>query len=241
MDCDVLSRYLDLYLDGELAIEERSEVEAHVRTCDACRTVVTSEARFRAVLRQHLLSVRAPGSLREQVRERLEVRRRPVLTAWMPPLAYAAAVAGVAVLGYVVIATYPKAPDPVAGAVAAHVAASGPEVSGDRDQVDSFLRTHAPFSYRLPLQDGEGIRLVGARVTRLNGIPAVVYQYDRGGRRFSVAQYQPPEGVDEVPPRMDHQDGYTVATYPDRGLVQTLVGDLPDGEISRIVPAAWSR
>ena len=101
MDCDVLSRYLDLYLDGELAIEERSEVEAHVRTCGACRAVVTAEARFRAVLRQQLLSVRAPGSLREQVRERLAARRRPVAMAWMPPLAYAAAVAAVAVLGYV--------------------------------------------------------------------------------------------------------------------------------------------
>jgi anti-sigma factor (TIGR02949 family) len=241
MDCETLSRYLDLYLDGELAVEERVEVEAHVRGCDACRRIVTGEARFRAVLRQQLLSVRAPGSLREAVHERLASRRRHSPLNWMPTLAYAAAVAGVAVLGYAVIATYPKAPDPVAGAVAAHVAASGPEVSGDREQVESFLRTHAPFSYRLPLADREDIRLVGARVTRLNGLPAVVYQYEAGGKRFSVAQYQPPEGGGEVAPRLDHQDGYTVATYPDRGLVQTLVGDLPDGEVSRIIPAAWGR
>ena len=26
-----------------------------------------------------------------------------------------------------------------------------------------------------------------------------------------------------------------------RGLVQTLVGDLPDGEVSRIIPVAWGR
>lgn len=241
MDCDALSRYLDLYLDGELALEERAEVEAHVRGCGACREVVTAEARFRAVLRQHLLSVRAPGSLREQVRERLMMaRRRPSPAVWTPPLAYAAAVACVAVLGYMVIATYPKSPDPVAGAVAAHVAASGLEVSGDRSQVESFLNANAPFSYRLPVPEQDGIRLVGARVTRLNGLPAVVYQYDTGGRRFTVAQYRAPEGVEEVPAHLDHRDGFTVATYPDRGLVQTLVGDLPDGEVSRIVPAAWT-
>ncbi len=241
MDCNTLARYLDLYLDGELAAEERGEIETHVRGCEACRRLVQGEARFRAVLRQQLLSVRAPGSLHRQVREHLESRRRFARASWGMPLAYAAAVASVAVLGYAVVATYPKAPDPVAGAVAAHVAASGPEVSGDRQQVDTFLKANAPFSYRLPLQEREGLRLVGARVTRLNGIPAVLYQYDAGGRRFTVAQYPPPTGSGEVSPRLDHRDGYTVATYPDQGLVQTLVGDLPEGEVSRIVPAAWSR
>ncbi len=240
MECDVLSRYMDLYLDGELAVQERVEVETHIRGCEGCRRFVTGESRFRAVLRQQMLAVRAPGSLRDQVTEKLKGHRRSSTPAWRPSIAYAAAVAGVAILGYLVIATYPKAQDPVAGAVAAHVASTGLEMSGDRDQVETFLRLHAPFSYRLPVADREGIRLVGARVTRLNGLPAVVYQYDAGGKMFSVAQYRIPEGAAEVQPRLDHQDGFTVATYPDRGLIQTLVGDLPDGEVSRIVPAAWT-
>lgn len=241
MDCDALTRYLDLYLDGELAPEERVEVEAHLRSCDGCRGVASSESRFRASVRQHLLSVRAPRSLRDSVRQRLLERRQASPLAWMPPLAYAAAVAGVAVMGYLVVGTWPKAPDPVQGAVAAHVAVSGPEVSGDREQVESFLRTRAPFPYRLPLTEQADLRLVGARVTRLSGVPAVVYLYDAGGRRFSVAQYLPPEGVEPPAAHLDHRDGYTVATYPDRGLVQTVVGDLPEGELSRIVPAVLGR
>jgi anti-sigma factor (TIGR02949 family) len=241
MDCDALMRYLDLYLDGELAPEERAEVDAHLRTCPGCSGIATAENRFRGLVRQHLQSVRAPRSLRNAVQERLVERRRGAPATWMPPLAYAAAVAGIAVLGYAVIATYPKAPDPVLGAVAAHVAVSAPEVSGDREQVESFLRTRAPFPYRLPVAERDDVRLVGARVTRLSGVPAVVYLYDAGGRRFSVAQYLPPEGAEPPAARLDHRDGYTVATYPEGGLVQTLVGDLPDGEVSRIVPAVLTR
>lgn len=241
MECDSLSRYVDLFLDDELADAERTEVEQHLRRCEPCRDAVNRESRFRSSLQQAMRAVRAPNSLREQVTARIRegaVARTP---RWVPTLAYAAGIAAVAALGYALVATTMSSPEPEQRVLAIHRESRDTEVLGDRGRVESFLRARAPFAFRLPIQESEGVRLVGARIARLDGVPAVVYLYDAGGRHFTVAQYPAPSGWRPGPARVGHRDGFTVATYGDSGLVQTVVGDLPEREFSRIVPAAWGR
>jgi hypothetical protein len=88
--------------------------------------------------------------------------------------------------------------------------------------------------------DREGVRLLGARVTQLaSGTPAVVYLYDVGGRRITVAQYPLPDGEAPSGLRLNRKDGLTVATFPAGGLVQTLVGDVPEREVPNILPASF--
>jgi len=234
MNCDVLDRYLDLYLDGELAAEERAEVEVHLRACGPCREAATIEARLRAAVRQTLLSVRAPGSLHEAVAQRVRDGRLPVHRTTLI-VAYAAVVTVVAGAGYGAVAFF-SATSPADDAVAVHLAASGSEVLGDRGQVTEFLKTHAPFAFQLPLEDREGVRLVGARVTTLGAVPAVVYLYDVDGQRVSVAQY--PQGdLAEDHVRLDRRSGVTVASWfrpvmpvrkvVTRSLRGMLLGEMP--------------
>ncbi len=241
MDCEVLSRYLDLYLDGELALEERAEVEAHVRTCDECKTAISLETRFRAALRQSFSTIRAPGSLHEGVARRLREHRAGSRTpAWGPSLAYAATLLVVAGAGYAFLTMTASPPDPASSVVAAHTASSGTEVYGDVERVSTFLKEHAPFQAHVPIGDREGLRLIGARVTQLaSGTPAIVYLYDLGGRRMTVAQYPAPEGAAPSGVRLGRQDGLTVVTFPEGGLVQTLVGDVPEREVPKIIPASF--
>jgi len=241
MDCSSLSRYVDLFLDGELASQERAEVEQHLRTCEPCRDAVNRESRFRASLRQAMQAMRAPGSLHEQVAARIREGGAPRLPRWAPTLAYAAGVAVIAALGYLLVGTTLSTEGPELRALAIHQESQNTEVLGDRGRVESFLKARAPFAYRLPVEERDGVRLVGARLARLDGVPAVVYLYDASGRRFSVAQYPAPEGWHPGPAHVGHRDGFTYATYGDSGLVQTVVGDLPEPEMSRIVPAAWGR
>jgi len=238
MNCDVLGRYLDLYLDGELALEERAEVEAHLRACEQCRQAATHEARFRAAVRHALLTVRAPRSLHEQVARRLRARASEQPRFNMA-LAWAASIAVVVGVGYggVVILS---SDDPLDDVVAVHAASSGSEVYGDMEHVNAFLRQHAPFTYRVPFVDRDGLRLVGARVTRVAALPAIVYLYDFKGRRISVAQYPLSDPAQPAGVRVDHRDGYTVATWRDSGLQQAVVGDAPDREVMQILPAAWA-
>lgn len=236
MTCEEAIRYEDLYLDGEMAPEERLRMEAHLAACPRCRNRVTEWIRFRALVRQRLGEVRAPGSLRESVIHRLRTHRAP---ARRRTLALAASLVLALPLGWVL---WPRPDDlkPLEDhAVAAHLAVSGPEVQGDRATVVSFLQGRVPFPVRIPLPDQQGVRLLGARIARVGARPAVVYLYDASGHPLSVTQYAP-EGED-LPrsPRIGQRDGLTVVTYPAEGLVQTVVGDLPESAVTGIVPAAW--
>lgn len=239
MDCETLVRYLDLYLDGELALEERAEVEAHLKDCPGCHESAASEVRFRTSLRQALLSARAPASLREQVARRLRQESAAGNARYLPSLLAAAAVLMIAVMGYGVVSMTSVPADPVQDAVEVHRLSSDSEVFGSRDQVLGFLRTHAPFPFRVPIPDGEDARLVGARVTRLGASPAVVYLYDVAGRRVTIAQYPAPGPDGDRGVRLDRRAGYVVATYGDQGLTQTVVSDLPDREVRRFLPASY--
>ncbi len=240
MDCETLARYLDLYLDGERALEERAEVESHLKGCPGCQEAAAAEVRFRTGLRQALLSARAPASLREQVSRRLQQEVSAAGNArFLPALLAAAAVLMIAVVGYGVLALWTVPEDPVQDVVEAHRVSSDSEVFGDRDQVLGFLRAHAPFRFRVPVPDGEDARLVGARVTRFGASPAVVYLYDVGGRRVTIAQYPAPDTGPGPGLRLDRRAGFVVATYGDQGLTQTVVSDLPDREVRRFLPASY--
>jgi len=238
MDCDVLERYLDLYLDGELAMEERAEVEAHLRSCETCRLAAARETRLRSMVRDSVLSVKAPRRLHEQVQRRLRDRAALGERRLGAVVTFAAAAAVVAFAAYGYLALMPQG-DPLEEAVAAHEAAAGSEVYGDVERVTAFLREHAPFSFRLPIQEREGLRLVGARVTRLGSTPAILYQYDMGGRRLSVAQF--PAASQDAPKGVhtDRRRGYTVATWRELGLEQAVVGDASEQDVVRVIPAAW--
>lgn len=240
MVCEEAIRYEDLYLDGEMAPEERLRMEAHLAACLACRTRMAEWIRIRSIVRQRMGEVRAPASLRETLthrlrRERLKDRRRVVALALAASLVLAVPLAGF-------LWDRSERPIPLEDrAVAAHLAIAGPEVQGDRATIESFLQDRVPFPVRVPLPDQPGVRLLGARIARVGTQPAVVYLYDASGHRISVTQYAPAEEGLPPGPRLGRRDGLTVLTYPAEGLVQTVVGDLPESAVTGIVPAAWHR
>jgi len=237
MDCETLSRYLDLYLDAELAEQERAEVEAHLRGCEPCRQAAAAEVRFRVGLREALQAARAPASLREQVARRVRAEAH-ASSRWTTTLAVAAAILVIGVVGYGVVSTVAPPADPMGEVVAAHQSAVNSEVFGTSDRVLDFLNTHAPFAYRVPLPEGPDVRLVGARVSRVGLEPAVLYLYDVAGRRVTIAQY-PQHPGERLEPSLDRRAGYLVATYGEGGLAHTVVGDLPDREVRRFLPASY--
>ena len=85
-DCKKLDPFFTPYVDGELAVADRAEVDAHLRLCPPCHARVVIEQSVRDLLstRKHALKQGcAPASLRSQcagVAARLDDRLKPRAT-----------------------------------------------------------------------------------------------------------------------------------------------------------------
>lgn len=242
MTCELFLRYLDLYLDGEMAEDERAEMDAHLKVCESCRQSIAFESRFKQILRSNLLSCRAPASLREQISQRIRERKEYNSTPKFINAIWAmAAIMIIVVAGYVFVSLLQDSStkDIPEDAVALHMASDTLEVYGDYQKVASFLSKNAPFLVKVPFEDKGDLRLVGAKVTRFGGLPAIVYVYDKGGKRLSVVQYPAKRIENPVDFMVGRYSGLTVATYRDGELYQTVVGDFEDKEARTFIPIKW--
>ena len=117
MECEKIKPLLDDFADGELRSPEREAVEAHLKSCAACREELSAICRTVSLLKE-FGHVEEPGDFVERVRERIEAPRRnvfewllarPALTRVLVPVA-CVLVAGVGIWLAVQEVITPRAP-----------------------------------------------------------------------------------------------------------------------------------
>lgn len=107
--CDSIASVAMVYLDGELAAEEKHELETHLTECARCRSEVDNAHVEQEVLRVALAAPRAPAAMRSRLTaalddaeraEAIDIRRadRRRWSSWLlPGSAIVAAAAAIAV------------------------------------------------------------------------------------------------------------------------------------------------
>lgn len=255
-DCEVTRRALIAYSDGELVGEEKSAVEAHLRSCAACRQAYDHESSLEGAIRQALARPAAPDGLRKRV-ERIAVARaaQPRRGVLLAALAAAVAVLAVAVSLRAPSRPASDRPEFVSVAVDSHLRfAAGRlplEVRSEKaDEVSAFFGGRVPFHLTLPdypVGPGEQkfYALEGGRLVALTGDYAAYVAYRMDGRPISLLA----ASADRVQPYGSqtvrsgaltfHQEavaGLNVITWTDNGLTYALVSDLSiSGERSCLV------
>ncbi len=258
MDCAELTRTLDAYLDRELAPREEAEAADHLAACEACRALVDAQGRLRAVLRAKLKAAMGPGSdagqapdaLRQRLRVALVHEKRPILRRVLSPVSFAA-LAACAAGAVVVLATHNGTDPLVEEAVRKHTrdlplevtaAAAGPE------SVAGWFAGKLDFNAAPPhFRDGD-VRLVGARLSHIQDRPAAYVRYDlpRGHlglfilddpeRRFGEVGRVVQVGASSV--RLINARGFNVAIWRRNEIVYSLVSDLDEDDLARLVQRA---
>ena len=71
IECDVLLEKLDLYLDGELSVEERRVVEVHMSECEGCLDREEFVRSLRALIRRKCAAPEMPPGMAERIRDAL--------------------------------------------------------------------------------------------------------------------------------------------------------------------------
>lgn len=257
MDCSELARSIDAYLDGEFDARERAEAEAHLATCPDCATQVQQQGRMRAALRAKLREAmgveapasRAPEALRARIRDALARERRPLwrrLIAPVPIATLAACAAGV----LVVLAGHGSDEALVEEAVRKHnrdlplevtAAAVGPE------SIPQWFAGKLDFNPTPPRFAQTGVRVVGARLSHLRELPAAYIRYElpRGQAGLFIVDDPdhhfapgPRPFQHDTPVRVVSAKGYNVAVWREDEIVYSLVSDLDEQALFRLVQAA---
>jgi anti-sigma factor RsiW len=184
------------YLDDELVTEERRELELHLLSCATCKHHVESERAEIALVRRALAPPPAPPAMKVSIQRLLDAEDRAAMRAerrrWsqfvLPGAASLAAAAAIAVF--------------VFGRPAVDDASSGARVAKEVARVQSrqmplevqgaatgqWLRQHFTPNVEPPQFPEPGIRLLGARLTAVDGHDAALLRYivTMGGNEFTL-------------------------------------------------------
>ena len=94
MKCDEVRRMLDAYVDGELDLTRRVDVETHLPDCVNCKDAAEDITQFCSLVRMNAPVYKGPPELRAKIRAALRKESKP-RAGWFSrfslPLAYAAA------------------------------------------------------------------------------------------------------------------------------------------------------
>lgn len=272
MSCRLLRKHLDVYVDGELDPATQIEFERHIAVCSGCQELLAFQRAFKAEIRQRLAPTAAPESLRARIHVALEhapapesaarherapiFRWVPVRTSW----GVSAAAAAVMVLAFGGL--FGRGSDSDQGATVAsalpifedvvrrHTAANPSEVSSaSPEQVAPWFRGKVEFPVR-PVQFRQpDVRLVGWRLTYVNGREAATLYYQVQGRRVTVVALEEATRVRGVSPPVrspygarpvyyQRVHGYTVAVIERDGVAYMATGDLDQQGIIRLAASA---
>ncbi len=258
MDCRELERSLEPYLDGELEARELAESDAHLVRCARCRALLEERSHTRALVRARLREAmgpggaagRAPEALRARISEALERERRSPWRRAFSPVSMAALAACAA--GALVVLVSHSGPDPlVEEAVRKHARDLPLEVSADAvaaDAIPAMLASKLDFYPRPPRFQAPGLSLVGARLSSINARPAAYMRYrtPHGGMGLFIID-DPAGEVGNVgravkagpaTVRVMNSRGYNVAVWRQREIVYSLVADLDEGDLVKLVETA---
>ena len=248
MDCREVHNYVDAYLDGEFAEEERVDFASHIYLCPECREKVDVEQRFRRKLREsaQLRSTTAPPELRARIIHALDGCDRHEKKAWrwvcrlVPATVATLLIAGSWVSQEKVLGSTAATLAPLAEqSILWHRKRLPFDVRGPQiEQVRQYFRDKLPFAVRLPHFTDRQVRLIGARLTNLRGSPAAYVVYRVGPERLSVFVM----GEEMVPLFRRNQkyhvhaaNGYNVAMYASGSTAYAVTSEIERNRLTQLV------
>ena len=262
MECGDVERSTDPYLDGEFDARERAEVDAHLASCERCRTRWDEQARAREALRARLREAmsppsaagRAPPALRARIEGALARERRPAWRRLLAPLPIGALVA-CAAGALLVLATRGGDDALVVEAVRSHHRALPLEVmaaSVGEGSIPAWFAGKLDFHPAPPRFRADGVRLLGARLSNLRELPAAYIRYELPRGQAGLFIVDDPHGRIEasagravrVGPqllRVVNAHGYNVAIWRENELVYSLVSELDENDLFALVRTAQAR
>jgi anti-sigma factor RsiW len=192
--CQSIDTLAMAYLDDELVVEERRELELHLLDCTACKRHVDSERADLDLVRKSLVAPPAPELLKARIARALDLEdkeqakktRRRLSAFILPGGAMLAAAAAITMFVFARPAATTQTAGIAQDAVRQQTRSLPLEVQGP--STGPWLRTHFRTTVEPPRFTEPGIDLVGARLTSVAGHEAALLKYvvSINGNQFTL-------------------------------------------------------
>jgi anti-sigma factor (TIGR02949 family) len=268
MNCGVVRRHLDAYMDGEVDPTTQIEFERHLAGCAGCQELLSFSRQVKAEVRRSCLATRAPAALRERIcaamAEADRQAKKGAAIRFLPlrkqvAFAVAAAAAVLMALTWGIGTSGEQGPAARAATmpmsmledvVRVHSAELPADVhAAEPDAVTHYFRDKVQFPVR-PAEFERPARLLGGRLSNVRDRRAAALYYDVGGRRLTVVVFDGPGlGSDGgMRARMLGRElyyrqvqGYTVPVRRQDGLTYAFTGDMDRRQVLRLAASARVR
>ncbi len=248
MSCKLTESYVPGYLDGELDLVRKIEMEQHLESCADCAREVESLQALRVTLRRSSLAYSAPAALRGRIESAVrsaapgENRERSsswfAFPMWQWAIAFAVlALCAVAAWRIVPVLSGASADQRIAAEVfTSHVRSLQGDhladvASTDQHTVKPWFNGKLDFSP--PVEDlaSDGFPLVGGRLDYLEGREVAALIYRR--RQHVINVYVWPGGAGTISARsLAPRQGYNMMEWSRAGFHFWAVSDVNPGDLA---------
>jgi len=238
MSCELWTKQLDAYVDGEGSRESLAGLEAHLRACPECAREALGRMQLKRATQAAGQRYAPPSELRMKVLSGIGASRKPSWRmAWRPGLLGAAALLLAVITSSLVWMRHKERQQAVAELIDLHVAtlaSSNPVdvVSTDRHTVKPWFQGRLPFTFNLPELSGTQFRLIGGRVAWLDRSPSAQLLFATEKHSLSVFISQEQQGVIPlIEAGAARERGFHTETWSEGGLRYTVVSDAGTGDV----------
>jgi mycothiol system anti-sigma-R factor len=248
VSCELIRRFVPVYMDGELDLVRTIEIETHLKDCPACAQKLEDQQEVRSALRRGSLAYAAPAVLRERIQSSLRasspvgIQERKIKWTSLLIWQWVGAVAVLALFSISPWQLIARLPAPssdqqiAAEVLSSHVRSLEAHhlmdvVSTDQHTVKPWFDARLDFSP--PVEDlaSDGFPLVGGRLDYLQGreVAALIYQR----REHFINVFVWPNPTESTTTRaMESRQGYNITRWLSGGFQCWAVSDVGASDLA---------
>jgi len=239
MNCEEANRHLDAYLDRELDVRWRLELDQHLSQCLSCQSLAQELEEFRFLFMASAQTFKAHPQLRANVLAAVRRERAKHSSAFLrQPWVYAAAVVVLSFFLALNILLPDAGGELSRQAVRRHFRSLVPDhpvdvASANPRVVKSWLTAKLDFAPPVVGSPASGYSLLGGRVDVIQNrwVAAVIYKHDND----VVTLFCWPPKKEHLSKRDNIVEGYHVSTWSNAECNYVLVSKLSDRKMDEFV------
>jgi len=244
VNCDELKTQLESYLDGELTLSDKRDVEEHLNDCTGC-TQAFDALRFVQTQVRESDYKKVPASLKLNIQNQLrdvtgEQTRRAGWFTWLGVGGggmAAGALATWAIMSFVLFSPLHNqfADSIIESHISALMVDHATDVkTSDSHTVKPWFNGRVDFSPPVKDLHAEGFELLGGRLDYLQGKTVSALVYKRRAHIINAFVFKSEDATSLTTPTLMQRHGYNLVYWSKDGLEFWLVSDLNKKEISQL-------